>query len=86
MSGLYVLKMLWGIIMIYICGYLFHIYTVLIKWLVAYKCGYRSYIKQVIISYEFCQHFHCLEVVLVFMDDSVVFRYFGACRLVFKPP
>ena len=38
---------------------------VLIKWLVAYKCGYQSYIKQVIISCEFCQHFHCLEVVLV---------------------
>ena len=25
----------------------------------------RSHIKQVIISSEFCQHFHCLEVVLV---------------------
>ena len=59
------LKMLWGIITIYICGLLFHIYCFLIKWLVAYKCGYRFYIKQVIISYEFCQHFHCLEVVLV---------------------
>ena len=65
MSGLYVFKMRWGIIMIYIYGYLFHIYTVLIKWLVAYKCDYRSYIKQVIISCEFCQLFHCLEVVLV---------------------
>ena len=40
-------------------------YTVLIKWLVAYKCGHRSYIKQFIISCEFCQHFHRLEVVLV---------------------
>ena len=50
--------------MIYIYGFLFHIYC-LIKWLVAYKCGYRSSIKQVIISCEFCQHFHCLEVVLV---------------------
>ena len=37
----------------------------MIKWLVAYKSDYRSYIKQVIISCEFCQHFHCLEVVLV---------------------
>ena len=37
----------------------------MIKWLVVYKCDYRSYIKQVIISCEFCQHFHCLEVVLV---------------------
>ena len=36
----------------------------MIKWLVAYKCDYRSYIKQVIISCEFCQHLHCLEVVL----------------------
>ena len=43
----------------------YFIYTVLIKWLVAYKCGYWSYIKQVIISCEFCQYFHCLEVVLV---------------------
>ena len=58
------LKILWGIIMIYIVVCYF-IYTVLIKWLVAYKCGYRSYIKQVIISCEFCQHFHCLKVVLV---------------------
>ena len=58
------LKMLWGIITIYIYGLLFHIYC-LIKWLVAYKCGHRSYIKQVIISCEFCQHFHYLEVVLV---------------------
>ena len=41
-----------------------HIYTILIKWLVAYKCDYRSHIKQVIISCEFCQHFNCLEVVL----------------------
>ena len=30
----------------------------------AYKCDYRSHIKQLIISYEFCQHFNCLEVVL----------------------
>ena len=37
----------------------------MIKWLVAYKCDYRSYIKQVIISCEFYQYFHCLEVVLV---------------------
>ena len=58
------LKMLWGIITIYIYGLLFHIYY-LIKWLVAYKCGYRSYKKRVIISCEFFQHFHCLEVVLV---------------------
>ena len=58
------LKMLWGIITIYICGLLFHIYC-LIKWLVAYKCGHRSYIKQFIISCEFYQHFHRLEVVLV---------------------
>ena len=50
--------------MIYNCGYLFYIYTVLIKWLVTYKCDYRSQIKQVIISCEFCQHFNCLEVVL----------------------
>ena len=58
------LKMFWGIITIYIMVCYF-IYTFLIKWLVAYKRGYRSYIKQVIISCEFCQHFHCLEVVLV---------------------
>ena len=45
--------------------YFIYIYTVLIKWLVAYKCDYRSYINQVIISCEFCQHFHCLKVVLV---------------------
>ena len=43
----------------------YFIYTVLIKWLVAYKFGYRSYIKEVIISCEFCQHFDFLEVVLV---------------------
>ena len=36
----------------------------MIKWLVAYKCDYRSHINQVIISFEFCQHFNCLEVVL----------------------
>ena len=41
-----------------------YIYTVLIKWLVAYKSDYRSHIKQVIISCEFCQHFNCLEVAL----------------------
>ena len=47
-------------------SYFIYIYIYcLIKWLVAYKCGYQSYIKQVIISCEFCQHFHCLEVVLV---------------------
>ena len=39
-------------------------YTILIKWLVAYKCDYRSHIKQVIISCEFCQHFKYLEVLL----------------------
>ena len=37
----------------------------MIKCLVAYKCDHRSYIKQVIISCEFCQRFHYLEVVLV---------------------
>ena len=42
----------------------FYIYTVLIKWLVAYKCDYRSHTKRVIISCEFCQHFNCLEIVL----------------------
>ena len=56
--------MLWGIITIYMCGLLFHIYC-FDQMLVAYKCGYGSYIKQVIISCELCQHFHCLEVVLV---------------------
>ena len=58
------LKMVWGITTIYIVVCYF-IYTVLIKWLVAYKCGHRSYIKQFIISCEFCQHFHRLEVGLV---------------------
>ena len=66
MSGLYVFKNSLGYYYdIYIFMVCYFIYTVLIKWLVAYKCGYRSYIKQVIISCEFCQHFHCLEVVLV---------------------
>ena len=66
MSGLYVFKNALGYYYdIYIYVVCYFIYTVLIKWLVAYKYGYRSYIKQVIISCEFCQHFHCLEVVLV---------------------
>ena len=65
MSGLYVFKKCFGVLLRYIFVVCYFIYTVLIKWLVAYKCGYRSYIKQVIISCEFCQHFHCLEVVLV---------------------
>ena len=43
---------------------IFYIYTVMIKWLVAYKCDYWSHIKQVIISCAFCQHFNCLEIVL----------------------
>ena len=59
------LKKCFGILLQYIFMVCYFIYTVLIKWLVAYKFGYRSYIKQVIISCKFCQHFHCLEVVLV---------------------
>ena len=43
---------------------IFDIYTILIKWLVAYKCDYRSHIKQVIISCEFLQYFKYLEVLL----------------------
>ena len=39
-------------------------YTVLIRWLVAFKNDFRFHIKQVIISCEFRQHFNCLEVVL----------------------
>ena len=64
MSGLYVFKNALGYYYDIYCGLLFHIYC-FDQMLVAYKCGYRSYIKQVIISCEFCQHFHCLEVVLV---------------------
>ena len=64
MSGLYVLNDLGYYVDISIVIKYFSIYTVLIKWLVAYKCDYRSHIKQVIISCEFCQHFNCLEVVL----------------------
>ena len=64
MSGLYVFKNSLGYYYDIFCGLLFYIYCC-DQMLVAYKCGYRSYIKQVIISCEFCQHFHCLEVVLV---------------------
>ena len=64
MCGLYVLNDLGYYVDISIVIKYFSIYTVLIKWLVAYKCDYRSHIKQVIISCEFCQHFNCLEVVL----------------------
>ena len=86
MSGLYVFKNDLGYYYdIYLWFFISYI-LFLIKWLVAYKCGYRSYIKQAIISCEFCQHFHCLEVVLVFLDDSVVFRYFGHVDSGFKPP
>ena len=57
--------MIWGIMLIYLLQLnILHIYC-FDQMLVAYKCGYQSYIKQVIISCEFCQHFHCLEVVLV---------------------
>ena len=64
MSGLYVLNDLRYYVDISIVIKYFSIYTVLIKWMVAYKCDYRSHIKQVIISCEFCQYFNCLEVVL----------------------
>ena len=66
MSGFYVFffKMLWGIITIYIYGLLFYIHC-FDQMVGCMQCGYRSYIKQVIISCEFCQHFHYLEVVLV---------------------
>ena len=64
MSGLYVLNDLGYYVDISIVIKCFSIYTVLIKWLVAYKCDYWSHIKQVIISCEFCQLFNCLEVVL----------------------
>ena len=67
MSGLFVIflkKMLWGIITIYIYGFLFYI-DYFDQMVGCMQCGYRSYIKQVIISCEFCQHFHYLEVVLV---------------------
>ena len=63
-SGLYILNDLGYYVDISIVIKYFSIYTVLIKWLVAYKCDYQSHIKQVIISCEFCQHFNCLEVVL----------------------
>ena len=54
-----------GILLVYLLRLnILHLYC-LIKWLVVYKCDYRSHIKQVIISCEFCQHFHCLEVVLI---------------------
>ena len=53
--------MLWGIITIYIYGLLFYIDQMV----GCMQCGYQSYIKQVIISCEFCQHFNYLEVVLV---------------------
>ena len=65
MSGLYVFKNALGYYYDIYLWFVISYILFLIKWLVAYKCGYRSYIKQVIISYEFCQHFHCLEVVLV---------------------
>ena len=47
MSGLYVLNDLGCYVNISIVIKYFSIYTVLIKWLVAYKCDYRSHIKQV---------------------------------------
>ena len=43
-SGLLVLNTLGCYYDIYLWFFIF-IYTVLIKWLVAYKCGYRSGIK-----------------------------------------
>ena len=44
-SGLLVLKY-FGVLLRYIyLWFIIFIYTVLIKWLVAYKCGYRSGIK-----------------------------------------
>ena len=46
MSGLYVLNDLGYYVDIFIVIKYFSIYTVLIKWLVAYKCDYRSYIKK----------------------------------------
>ena len=53
MSGLYVLNDLGYYVDISIVIKYFFIYTVLIKWLVAYKCDYRSHIKQVIIHVNF---------------------------------
>ena len=55
----------------------FYIYSVLIKWLVAYKCDYRSHIKQVIISCEFCQYFYCLEVVLSWWINLLYLNILG---------
>ena len=65
MSGLYVFKNALGYYYDIYFWFVISYILFLIKWLVTYKCGYRFYIKQVIISCEFCQHFHCLEVVPV---------------------
>ena len=42
-----------------------------------HKYNYLFLYKQVIISYEFCQHFNYLEIFTDFMDKFVVFKYFG---------
>ena len=42
----------------------YFIYTVLIRWLVAFKHDFRFHIKQVIISCEFIQYFNYLKVLL----------------------
>ena len=39
-------------------------FTILIRWLVAFKHDFRFHIKQVIILCEFRQHFNCLKVLL----------------------
>ena len=54
-----------GILLVYLLRLNILLLYCLIKWLVVYKCDYRSHIKQVIISCEFCQHFHCLEALLI---------------------
>ena len=64
MSGLLVLKY-FGVLLRYIfvfCYFYIHCFDQMVGCM---QCGYRSYIKQVIISCEFCQQFHYLEVVLV---------------------
>ena len=69
--------MIWGIVLIYLLRLnILHIYC-LIKWLVVYKRDHQFHIKQVIISCEFCQHFKIFGSFTVFMDESVVFEYFG---------
>ena len=76
MSGLLVLKY-FGVLLryIFVVCY-FHIYC-FDEMVGCIQFDYWLHIKQVIISCEFCQHFHCLEVVLVSWMILVIFRYLG---------